>query len=109
MSPHGEEAYKDLIYLNDAYKRAIIDSQGQEESLWDRAFVKDVITECVDRGRRCSVVSLYPHIEVVIACTRAFVKDVIVTECVDRGRRCSVISLYSHINIVITYNLRQRL
>ena len=23
--------YKDLIYLNDAYKRAIIESQGQEE------------------------------------------------------------------------------
>ena len=35
MSPHGKEAYKDLIYLNDAYKRAKIDSQGQEESLWD--------------------------------------------------------------------------
>ena len=27
LSPHGEETYKDLIYLNDAYKR----SQGQEE------------------------------------------------------------------------------
>ena len=35
LSPHGEEAYKDLIYLNDAYKRAIIDTQGQEESSWD--------------------------------------------------------------------------
>ena len=33
--PIREEAYKDLIYLNDAYKRAIIDSQGQEESSWD--------------------------------------------------------------------------
>ena len=31
MSPHGEEACEDLIYLNDAYKRVIIDSQGQEE------------------------------------------------------------------------------
>ena len=31
MSPHGEETYKDLNYLNDAYKRAIIESQGQEE------------------------------------------------------------------------------
>lgn len=30
-----EEAYKDLIYLNDEYKRAIIDSKGQEESSWD--------------------------------------------------------------------------
>ena len=30
LSPHGEETYKDLIYLNDAYKRAIIESQGQE-------------------------------------------------------------------------------
>ena len=63
-------------------------------------------TERVDR-RRCSVLSLYPHIEVVIACIRSFVKDVIVTECVDR-RTCSVISLYPHSNIVITYNPRQR-
>ena len=31
LSPHGEETYKDLNYLNDAYKRAIIESQGQEE------------------------------------------------------------------------------
>jgi len=31
LSPHGEGTYKDLIYLNDAYKRAIIESQGQEE------------------------------------------------------------------------------
>ena len=31
LGPHGEETYKDLIYLNDAYKRAIIESQGQEE------------------------------------------------------------------------------
>ena len=23
LSPHGEETYKDLLYLNDAYKRAI--------------------------------------------------------------------------------------
>lgn len=30
-----EEAYKELIYLNDAYKREIIDSNGQEESSWD--------------------------------------------------------------------------
>jgi len=30
-----EEAYKELIYLNDAYERAIIDSKGQEESWWD--------------------------------------------------------------------------
>ena len=30
-----EEAYKDLIYLNDEQKRAIIDSKGQEQSLWD--------------------------------------------------------------------------
>ncbi|XP_078380613.1 uncharacterized protein LOC144663518 [Oculina patagonica] len=30
-----EEAYKELIYLNDAYKRAIIDSKGQHESSWD--------------------------------------------------------------------------
>ena len=71
-------------------------------------YLNDVIdTECVDR-RRCSVLSLYPHIAVVIACTRAFVKDIIVTECVDRGRRCSVICLYPHVNIVITYNPRQR-
>ena len=35
LSPHGEEAFKDLLYLNDAYERAIIDSQGQEESSWD--------------------------------------------------------------------------
>ena len=26
MSPHGEGAYKYLIYLNDAYKRAVIES-----------------------------------------------------------------------------------
>ena len=31
LSPHGEGTYKDLIYLNDAYKRTIIESQGQEE------------------------------------------------------------------------------
>ena len=35
LSSHGEEAYKDLIYLNDAFKRAIIESQGQEEILLD--------------------------------------------------------------------------
>ena len=37
MGPIKEEekAYKYLIYLNDAYKRAIIDSQGQEESSWE--------------------------------------------------------------------------
>ena len=35
LSPHGEEAYKDLICLNDAYKRAIIDSQGHEKSSCD--------------------------------------------------------------------------
>ena len=51
-----------------------------------------IVAECVDR--RCSVLFLYQHIEVVIACTKAFFEDVIVTECVDRGRRCSVISLY---------------
>ena len=35
LSPHGEETYKDFIFLNDAYKRAIIESQGQEEiSSW---------------------------------------------------------------------------
>ena len=28
LSHHGEEAYKDVIYLNDVYKRAIIESQG---------------------------------------------------------------------------------
>ena len=28
LSHHGQEAYKDLIYLNDVYKRAIIESQG---------------------------------------------------------------------------------
>ena len=38
LSLHGEEAFKDLIYLNDAYKRATIDSQGQEESLWDMEY-----------------------------------------------------------------------
>ena len=60
----------------------------------------DVIdTECVDR--RCSVISLYPHIEVVITCTRGFVKDVIFTECGDR-RRCSVVSLYPHIEVNIS-------
>ena len=31
LSLHGEETCKDLIYLSDAYKRAIIESQGQEE------------------------------------------------------------------------------
>ena len=31
LESKGEETYKDLIYLNDAYKRAIIESQGQEE------------------------------------------------------------------------------
>ena len=31
LSSHGEETNEDLIYLNDAYKRAIIESQGQEE------------------------------------------------------------------------------
>lgn len=35
LSPHGEEAYNDLIYLNDVYKRTITDSQGQEESSCD--------------------------------------------------------------------------
>ena len=35
LSSYGEEAYKDLIYLNDAFKRAIIKSQGQEEILLD--------------------------------------------------------------------------
>ena len=35
LSLHGKEAYKYLIYLNDAYKRAIIANQGQEESSWD--------------------------------------------------------------------------
>ena len=43
-----------------------------------------------------------------LACTRGFVKDVLVTECVDKGRRCSLIFLYSHIVILITYNPRQR-
>ena len=28
LSPHGEKPYNDLIYLNDAYKRAIIEIQG---------------------------------------------------------------------------------
>ena len=28
LRPHGEEAYKDVTYLNDVYKRAIIESQG---------------------------------------------------------------------------------
>ena len=31
LASKGEETYKDLIYLNDAYKRAIIESQGQEQ------------------------------------------------------------------------------
>ena len=35
LSPHGEETYKDLMYLNDAYKRAIIESHGQEEISFD--------------------------------------------------------------------------
>ena len=35
LSPHGEETYKDLTYLNDAYKRAIIKSQEQEEISFD--------------------------------------------------------------------------
>jgi len=47
LSPHGEEAYKDLIYLNDAYKRAIIDSQGQE-SFWD---VEDSLNALLWNGR----------------------------------------------------------
>ena len=28
LRPHGEEPYKDLTYLNDVNKRAIIESQG---------------------------------------------------------------------------------
>ena len=48
FSPHGEEAYKDLIYLNDAYKRSIIDSQGLEESLWD---VKNSLNALLWNGR----------------------------------------------------------
>ena len=64
----------------------------------------DVIdTECVDR-RRCSFLSLYPHIEVVISCTRRFVEDVI--ECVDRGRRTFGYLSIQNTNIVITYNSR---
>ena len=46
-SPHGEQAYKDLIYLDDAYKRAIIDSQGQE-SFWD---VEDSLNVLMWNGR----------------------------------------------------------
>ena len=34
MSPCGEEAYKDLIYLNEVHKRAISDSQKEENSLF---------------------------------------------------------------------------
>ena len=29
LRPHGEEAYKGLIYLNGVYKRAIIENQGR--------------------------------------------------------------------------------
>jgi len=35
LSLHCEETYKYLIYLNDAYNRAIINNQGQEGSSWD--------------------------------------------------------------------------
>ena len=28
LRPHGEEAYRDLTYLNDVYKREIIENQG---------------------------------------------------------------------------------
>lgn len=35
LSLHGEEAYKYLIYLNDACNRAIINRQRQEGSSWD--------------------------------------------------------------------------
>ena len=45
LSLHGEETYKDLIYLNDAYKRAIIKSQGQEEISLD---VKDSLNVSYD-------------------------------------------------------------
>ena len=51
--------------------------------------------------RRCSVLSLNPHVEVVIACTGGFVKEVIVTELVYR-RRCSVVPLYPHIEVNIS-------
>ena len=36
LSPHGEKPYKDLIYLNDAYKRAIIKIQGRNEKTFVR-------------------------------------------------------------------------
>lgn len=52
----------------------------------------DVIdTECVDR-RRCSFLSLYPHIEVVISCTRALLKMLLNVWIGEEER--SVISLY---------------
>ena len=51
MSLHGEEVYKYLIYLNDAYKRAIIDSQGQEESYWD---VENSLNTLLWNGRGCA-------------------------------------------------------
>ena len=49
LSPYGEEAYKDLIYLNDAYKRAIIDSQGKE-SFWDVEDSLNALDGSVSRG-----------------------------------------------------------
>ena len=52
--PHGDEAYKDLIYLNDAYERAIIDSQGQE-GFWHvedslNALLWNVVSTCAFSG-----------------------------------------------------------
>lgn len=43
-----EEAYKDLIYLNEGQKRAIIDSNGQEESSWD---VENTLNALLWNGR----------------------------------------------------------
>ena len=36
LSTRGEESYKDLIYLNDAYKLVIMASLGQKEISLDR-------------------------------------------------------------------------
>ena len=49
LGPHGEEPYRDLIYLNDAYKPAIIDSQGQE-SFWDMEDSLNALDGWVSRG-----------------------------------------------------------
>lgn len=61
----------------------------------------DVIdTECVDR-RRCSVFSIYPHIGVVIACTRGFVIKMLLLQNVWMGEEGVRLSVYTHILVLL--------